>query len=152
MIKIILAEEQRLLRERISSILSSVPDFEIVGVTGQGDELLELCRIHSPNLVLLGVKLPNTNERALLELIKQAMPNIKVIILTALDEEKNILEALSNGASGYIIKDATSLQIVSSLRAINGGRFVMQESFYQFFQTQIRQKQGKATSQEARFI
>jgi len=152
MIRIILAEEQLLLRERLSSILSSVPDFEIVGGTGHDDELLELCRIHSPNIVLLGVTIPNKNECELLKSIKQAMPNIKIVILTALDEEKNILEALSNGASGYIIKDASPSQIVSSLRAIDGGRFVMQESFSQFFKNQIRHKQGKTTSQEPRFI
>lgn|GEM_PF-319918 len=139
LIRIAIGEEQRLLREMLTIFLSDVPDLEIIGATAYSDELYELCRSSSPDLVLLSNKMLETDEHRLLELHKNEMPSLKIVLLTDHLDETSLLRAIQWGAHAYLLKDLTPAQLITSLRCIYEGMFVMQDSFTQLLRNQIQQ-------------
>ncbi|MDE7158328.1 MAG: response regulator transcription factor, partial [Clostridiales bacterium] len=101
-IKVLLADDQAILADGIKSVLSSCPDIEVVGVAQDGFEALELTEQKSPDVVLMDIRMPNMNGVIATQEIKRRSPNVKVLILTTFDDSDYILNAINNGASGYL--------------------------------------------------
>lgn len=137
LIRIVLAEEQRLLREMLIIFLSDVPDLEIVGATAYSIELYEICRSTKPNLVLVSDKMLTADCHRLLELNQNDMPAFKIVLLTDHLDGTDLLQAIQSGAHAYLLKDLTPAQLITSLRCIHEGMFVMQDSFTQLLRNQI---------------
>jgi len=93
MIKIAIADDQVLLREMLSMVLSSDDEMEIVGLACNGEEILGICRRQNPDVVLLDIKMPVKDGIHALEIIKKEMPHVKVIMLTTFGDERNVLDA-----------------------------------------------------------
>lgn len=104
MIKVLLADDQELIRQSLSFVMSKQEDIEMVGTAANGCEALELVEEKQPDVVLLDIRMPEMDGVECTRRIKQEFPGIKVIILTTFDDDDYVFDALRYGASGYLLK------------------------------------------------
>ena len=104
MIKVLLADDQELIRQSLSFVMSRQEDIEMVGTAANGCEALELVEEKQPDVVLLDIRMPEMDGVECTRRIKQEFPGIKVIILTTFDDDDYMFDALRYGASGYLLK------------------------------------------------
>ncbi|HRC80011.1 MAG TPA: response regulator transcription factor [Sedimentibacter sp.] len=121
MIKLLLADDQDILTEGLKLILGSEEDIEIVGTADNGRKAYELCRIRKPDLVLMDIQMPEINGVEATAMIKKDFPNIKIIVLTTFNDDEYIYDALKNGASGYLLKDTSTAEILKAVRTVYKG-------------------------------
>jgi DNA-binding NarL/FixJ family response regulator len=126
-VRILLAEDHTLVREGTRQILAQCPDFEVVGETDRGDLAVELTVRLQPDVVVLDVRLPVLNGIEATRRIAVQRPASRVLIVSAYDDQQYVLEALRAGASGYLLKNAPSTELVSAVRAVAGGHTVLQD-------------------------
>ena len=137
MVKIAIADDQVLFRDMLSIILTQDPTFELIGSAGNGNEILQLCAENSLDIVLLDVKMPDTDGIFALLKIKENYPQIKVIMLTTFEEEDYIFKACTNAADGYVLKDTKPETLINTVKCVNDGLFVMHRSVQQFMVKQL---------------
>lgn len=128
MIKIILADDQVLLRESIGYILSSDQEIEVVAMAGTGEEAIKQCQEHTPDIVLMDIEMPEIDGVGATQAIKQMYPNIKIIILTTFENPDNIIESFVAGADGYIVKNINHADLVLTVKCVARGLSVIDES------------------------
>ena len=125
MIKILLADDQTILTEGIKSVLETCPDFEVVGMAQDGDEAVQLASKLNPDVVLMDIRMPNMNGVVATKRIKENNPDIKIIVLTTFDDSDYILNAINNGASGYLLKDIGSNALIDSIKNAYAGDTIL---------------------------
>src|SRR5262245_35633645 len=118
---IVLADDHRIVREGLHALLKSETGFSVVGEAGDGLTALELARKLSPDVVLLDLMMPGLNGLEVARQLNKQMPQTKIIILSMYDDEGFVLEALANGVSGYVLKDAGSSDLVQAVREVAAG-------------------------------
>ena len=126
--RILIVEDHTILREGLKSLLSSHPDFEIVGEAGDGLEAVRAVDRVQPNLILMDLSMPRMDGIAAIREIKKKWPKIRVLALTVHKTEEYIMAALSSGADGYILKDATHAELLEAIRIILSGKRVLSPS------------------------
>lgn len=120
--KVLLVDDHALLREGLAELLRHYPDVEVVGQAGDGREAIRLARSLRPDIAVLDIMMPDLNGiDATAELARQA-PEVKVLIVSMHDGAQHVFQALAAGASGYMLKQSASAQIVEALRTIQAGR------------------------------
>ncbi|MBH5316217.1 response regulator transcription factor [Paenibacillus sp. GSMTC-2017] len=120
-IKILLVDDQTLMLEGLETLLSIRAEIQIVGKAQTGEEALESLRLITPNLILMDIRMPGMGGVKATEAIKKLYPSIVILILTTFDDDEYIIEALSNGASGYLLKDIDGEKLVQSIyEALSG--------------------------------
>lgn len=120
-IRVLLADDHRLFREALRAVLE--PECTVVGEAPDGERALELAAKLKPHVVLLDVGMPGTGGLAAAHRIAQAMPAVKVLIVSQYDDEEYVVEALSEaGAAGYMIKDDPASELLTAVRAVHSGR------------------------------
>lgn len=125
-IKVLIADDDVLIREGLKIILSLDQDFEIVACVGNGLEAVEFCTLNQVDVALLDVRMPVMNGVfATKELC--AKTHTKPLILTTFDDQEFITEAIKFGAKGYLLKDTPPDKIKSAIRLVHGGNTVMQD-------------------------
>ena len=128
MIKLLLADDQDILTEGLKLLLGAEEDIEIVGTANNGKKAYDLCRIRKPDLVLMDIQMPEVNGVEATAMIKKEFPQIKIIVLTTFNDDEYIFDALKNGASGYMLKDASPMKILEAVRTVfNGGALIQSE-------------------------
>jgi DNA-binding NarL/FixJ family response regulator len=123
-IRIVVADDQRLFRESVVGMLNGEPFIEVVGSAGNGLEAVELVRQVRPEVVLMDLKMPMLNGIEALRQIKAEFPQTRVILLTTFTADGYVLEGLSAGANGYVLKDISTVGLVSAIRAVYNGEQV----------------------------
>jgi DNA-binding NarL/FixJ family response regulator len=118
---IVLADDHRIVRQGLHALLRAEPDFNVIGEAGDGLEALELVKKLNPDIVVLDVMMPGLNGLEVARQIGKQMPHTKIIILSMYDDEGFVLEALSNGVSAYVLKDAGSSDLIQAVREVRGG-------------------------------
>lgn len=126
MINVLLADDQDILVEGLRLILGAEEDIRITGTAGNGKKAYELCKWNKPDVVLMDIKMPETDGVEATRLIKRDFPEIKVLVLTTFNDDEYIYEALKNGASGYLLKDAPPREIAKAIRTVYGGGALIQ--------------------------
>lgn len=121
MIRILIADDHRLLRQGIQSLLSSAPDLEIVGEASDGLQVVAMAKELSPDLILMDIEMPGMDGLAATKRIKDLHPNIKILILSHHDSEEYFFKLLQAGASGYVVKDIAGTELVEGIRAVSKG-------------------------------
>ena len=121
MVKIMIADDQQLIRESLKIILDSDPSFEVVKVVGSGQEVLDSLKTKSVDIILMDVRMPNMSGVDCTRMVKKEYPNIKVIILTTFDDDEYIYDALKYGASGYLLKGCSLEELSSAIHSVLSG-------------------------------
>jgi len=120
-ITVLLADDHRILREGIRSLLEKEPDIEVVAEASEGGEAVAKAQQLSPDLVLMDITMPGMNGLEATRQIKALKPGVKVLILTMHEGNQYISEFLRSGASGYVLKDTAAQELVGAIRAVNQG-------------------------------
>ncbi len=118
---IVLADDHRIVREGLCVLLKAEPDFNVIGAAGDGLEALELVRKLNPDVVVLDLMMRGLNGLEVARQIGKQMPQTRIIILSMYDDEGFVLEALANGVSAYVLKDAGSSDLVQAVREVAAG-------------------------------
>ncbi len=124
-IKVLVVDDQRDLAEEIGNILSSDEGLEVVGYAYDGFEALEKLPTCKPNVVLLDIRMPNMNGVVATQRIKAEAPDAKVLILTTFDDSDYILNAINNGASGYLLKDIGGNALIDAVKNAYAGDTIL---------------------------
>jgi DNA-binding NarL/FixJ family response regulator len=124
-IKVLLADDQSILADGIKSVLSSCGEIEVVGIAQDGFQALELLETTNPDVVLMDIRMPNMNGVIATQEVKRRRPEVKVIILTTFDDSDYILNAINNGASGYLLKDTSSAALIDAIRNAYAGDTIL---------------------------
>lgn len=125
MIKVLIVDDQAILADGIASVLSSCPDLEVVGIAQDGFKALgEVDRLH-PDVVLMDIRMPNMNGVIATQQIKKRSPVTKVLILTTFDDSDYILNAINNGASGYLLKDVSASALIDAVKNAYAGDTIL---------------------------
>jgi len=120
--RILIAEDQTILREALRSLLSLNPDFEVVGEAGDGREAIHLIEKLKPHLVLMDLSMPKTDGLNAIEEVKRRFPETKVLVLTVHKDEELIMATLGMGADGYALKDSTHAELMVAIKNILAGK------------------------------
>jgi len=115
-IKVLLADDHRLILAGIRRALEEVEDLEVVGEAESGSQVLPLIHQTNPDLVLLDLRLPDMSGLACLDAIRQRYPEVKVVILSAFNDAEHIQAAFQRGATAYIVKSVNPVDLPSALR------------------------------------
>jgi DNA-binding NarL/FixJ family response regulator len=120
--RILIAEEHKLLRQGLRALISTLPDFEVIGECQDGKEAVRLSTTLSPAVLLMDLSVPGLNGIEATAQIKRRQPEIKVVALTSHNTGEYVREALRAGADGYILKDASYDELVMALRSVASGK------------------------------
>ncbi len=120
-IRILIVDDHSVLRAGIRALLDVQPDFEVVGDAGDGQEALARVRELQPDVVLMDIGMPGMDGLAATRAIKDAFPEIRVLILTQHENKEYIIPSLKLGASGYVLKRADGDELLSAIRAVAAG-------------------------------
>ena len=124
-LRIVVADDQRAVREALATVLDAEPGFEVVGLAADGDEAVELARRLSPEVVLMDLRMPNVDGVAATRRLAAELPAVKVVVLTTFADDASILGALEAGALGFLTKDAGREQIALAVRSAAAGQAVL---------------------------
>lgn len=125
MISIIIADDQRLLREGLQTILQSEDGLSIVGLCENGKEALQKTKEQRPDVVLMDIKMPIMDGIEAMKRIKQEVPGTVVLMLTTFAEDRFIVDAMAGGAEGFLLKDMPSKTIVQTIHDAMGGGVIL---------------------------
>ncbi len=121
-IKVLIADDQRLMREGLATLLALTSDIDIVAQAGDGAEAIELAQAHQPDVVLMDIQMPRVNGVEATKTIRSILPQTQVIILTTFDDDEYLLSGLRAGACGYLLKDMPSEQLAEAIRSAAKGQ------------------------------
>ncbi|RPI17235.1 MAG: DNA-binding response regulator [Ignavibacteriae bacterium] len=124
-IRIILIEDNRLLREGINSILKKESDFNVIAAFGDSKFVIDKISELIPHVVLIDLGLSNQNSLELVITIKESYPNVKVIVMDLVPIQEDILRFVEAGVSGFILKDASVNVLTNTIRTVNNGEKVL---------------------------
>ncbi len=120
-IKVLVTDDQIELAKELKSVLETDESLEVVALAKDGFDALEKIESYAPDVVLLDIRMPNMNGVVATQRIKSEYPDIKVVILTTFDDSDYILNAINNGASGYLLKDTSASALIDAVKnAYNG--------------------------------
>lgn len=126
MIKVLIVDDQHLIREGLRMMLSLHDCVDIVGEVNNGKEAIQVLEDKKVDLLLMDIRMPVMDGVEATKLIKEKYPYTKVLILTTFDEDEYIFEALQNGADGYLLKDISSDELVNAIQAVYEGNALLQ--------------------------
>ena len=120
-IRVLLADDHAVLRAGLRALLNAQPDMEVVGEADDGDSAIhEVVSVH-PDVALVDVNMPRLDGLAAIPRLRQAAPQVKILVLTMYDDEGYLRRALENGAAGYVLKKAADTELMAAIRAVSRG-------------------------------
>ncbi|MER5201608.1 response regulator transcription factor [Streptomyces sp. NPDC002825] len=120
-IRVVIADDEPLIRAGIRMILISDPEIEVVGEAADGRAAVEAARAHAADVVLLDIQMPVLDGLSALPELRRAAPAARVIILTTFGERENVLRALEHGGAGFLLKDTAPAELIRAVRAAAAG-------------------------------
>jgi len=120
-IRIVIAEDQALVRRGTALLLSLEPDMEVVGLASDGVEAVALAQSLHPDVILMDLHMPRKGGVAATREISLMVPGTQVLVLTTLNDDETVFEAVRAGAHGYLLKDATEEELLETIRALRRG-------------------------------
>jgi DNA-binding NarL/FixJ family response regulator len=120
-IRIVIAEDQAIVRRGAAILLSMEPDMEVVGQARNGIEAVELAQLLHPDVILMDLHMPLKGGVAATREITQALPNTQILVLTTLNDDETVFEAVRAGAHAYLLKDADEEELLETIRALRRG-------------------------------
>jgi len=121
-VTIALADDHRVVRDGLRLVLQAEPDFQVVGEAGDGLDALNLVEETLPDVLVLDLMMPGLSVLEVARQCARRAPRTRVVVLSMHADESYVLQALSNGASGYVLKDASATELVRAVREVSAGR------------------------------
>jgi DNA-binding NarL/FixJ family response regulator len=124
--RVLIVDDQALFADSLKAVIGyRATDFEVIGVAQDGAAAIEVARLEVPDIILMDIRMPGLDGVQATKTIHAELPQIKIIVLTSFDDDEYIRDALENGAVGYILKDIPVTELLSSLRAVLDGAFLV---------------------------
>jgi len=120
-IRLLLADDQALVRGALAALLDLEPDLSVVAEVASGDEVVGAAREHRPDVALLDVEMPGMDGIAATRALREAMPGVRVLIVTTFGRPGFLRRALQAGASGFVVKDTPARQLADAVRRVHSG-------------------------------
>jgi DNA-binding NarL/FixJ family response regulator len=124
-IRVLCVDDHPLVRKGIASILANEADMELVGEANNGREAVEMFKQFKPDVVLMDLRMPELDGTSATRLIRQEVPEAKIIALTSYDGDQDIYRALEAGVRGYILKEMVHTEVVRAIRTVHSGKRLM---------------------------
>ncbi|HEX4008824.1 MAG TPA: response regulator transcription factor [Solirubrobacteraceae bacterium] len=125
MIRLLLADDQELIRSALATLLALQHDFEVVASVGRGDEVVAAAREHHPDVALLDIEMPGIDGLAAAGVLHQEVPDCRAIVLTTFGRPGYLRRAMESGARGFVVKDAPPEQLADAIRRVAAGERVV---------------------------
>ena len=122
MIRVLIAEDQAMVRGALASLLSLEPDIDVVAEVERGDAVVEAAARNDPDVALLDIEMPGLDGLAAAAELARVQPRTRVVILTTFGRPGYLRRALENGASGFLLKDAPAKELAAAVRSVAAGR------------------------------
>jgi len=123
-IRVFVADDHELVRVALRTVLEAEEDLEVVGEASEGEGAVDGCRMTTPDVLVLDMRMPGAGGVEVCRRVKEACPDTAVLVLTSFDEDEELFGALSMGASGYLLKDTRPERIVHAIRLVADGEAV----------------------------
>ncbi|HMI74553.1 MAG TPA: response regulator transcription factor [Steroidobacteraceae bacterium] len=146
MIRILIAEDHALVRRGTAVLLATEPDMEVVGQACDGIEAVAMAGQLRPDVVLMDLHMPRQSGVAATREITRALPGTQVLVLTTLDDDETVFEAVRAGAHGYLLKDVTEQELLDTIRALRRGESRLTPQIARKVMDQFRLLSGAATT------
>lgn len=140
MIKVLIVDDQYLIREGLHMMLSLHDSISIIGEVTNGEEAIKLLDHKEIDLILMDIRMPVMDGVEATKVIKKKYPDVKVLILTTFDEDEYIFEALKNGADGYLLKDISSDDLINAIETVYMGNSLLQSGILKKIVNKIDKK------------
>ena len=121
MIRVLLADDQALVRGALAALLSLEPDLEVVAEVGSGDQVVDAVLEHHPDVALVDVEMPGLDGIAATAAVRRASPDTKVLVVTTFGRPGYLHRALRAGASGFLVKDTPAARLADAVRRVHAG-------------------------------
>lgn len=127
-IRVLLADDQHLVRGALSALLGLEPDIEVVAEVGRGDEVVDAARRTRPDVALLDVEMPGADGIAATEMLRAAVPSCRVLIVTTFGRPGYLRRAMEAGSNGFVVKDTPARELADAVRRVRAGLRVVDPS------------------------
>ncbi|CAM5476083.1 response regulator transcription factor [Streptomyces xanthochromogenes] len=149
-IRVVIADDEPLIRAGIRMILTSDAAIEVVAEATNGREAVELARSHGVDVVLLDIQMPEMDGLSALAELRRTVPAARVIILTTFGERENVLRALEHGGAGFLLKDTAPAELIRAVRAAAAGDAYLSPGATRHVVDQLATGRAAARAEEAR--
>src|SRR5664280_1199392 len=127
-IRLLVVDDQTVVREGLAAILTNYSDIEVIGQAADGIQAVEIIKKEKPDVLLLDMMMPNQDGLTTIPKVREVSPNTRILVVTAYAENDLVYQAIKAGALGYILKDATRDQLLQAVRDVDQGRASLQPS------------------------
>lgn len=121
MIRVLLVDDQNLVREGLKSLLNAQADIDVIAEAENGQMAIDQVKTHQPDVVLMDVRMPKMDGVVATQILSQDFPGVKVMILSTFDDDDFVADAMQSGAKGYLLKDTPSAELAEAIRSIHRG-------------------------------
>lgn len=127
--KIVLADDHNVVRQGLKALLESEPDVSLVGEASDGLEIVPLVERTMPDILVVDVRMPGLNGLEVTRQVTQKVPGTRVIVLSMYTDEIYVVQALKNGAMGYVVKESRAADLLAAIREVSAGRHYLSAPF-----------------------
>ncbi|MBS0301548.1 MAG: response regulator transcription factor, partial [Proteobacteria bacterium] len=120
-LRLLVADDQPIIRRGLALMLDAEPDIEVVGQATDGQQALELAHALRPDVVVMDLHMPRVSGVAATRLLSAQLPRVAVVVLTTFDDDELVFEAVRAGARAYLLKDAAEAEVLETVRAVHRG-------------------------------
>lgn len=148
-IGVMIADDQAIIREGLSYLLSGYQDIKVLCEASNGLDAVKMLEHYSPDVILMDIRMPEMNGVEATKIIKEKYSNIKIVIFTTFDDDEFIIDAMTYGASGYLLKDTDSKTLVQAIKNVYAGNIIMPGAVFRKLTGNLNKKNsGEPESKE----
>lgn len=125
MIRVAIVDDQQLFTTGLSRIVDAQPDMEVIGQAHNGEDAVNLCEKENPDVVLMDISMPVMNGVRATRIIKDLLPQTRILILTVHTDDTHVFQGIKAGAQGYLLKDCTPEDLTRAIRTVHAGDTIM---------------------------
>jgi DNA-binding NarL/FixJ family response regulator len=145
-IRVLVVDDHPVVRDGLRGMLSSEPGMQVVGECGDGESALSFVAAHEVDVVLMDLRMPGMGGVAAIRALAAKSPDVKVLVLTTFDTDSDVLPAIEAGATGYLLKDSPTADLVEGIRAAHDGRATLAPSVANLLLTSVRSPSARRLS------
>ena len=147
-IKVIIADDIRILRQGLKVILEQDDEIEVVAIAENGRDAFEKCKVYEPDVVVMDMRMPDYDGAYGINAIKEQLVDIKVLVLTTFDDELTIEKAIESGADGYILKEMEDDKVIAAVKNMYDGVSVFGNSVYEVMRKNLQKSNQMSVAKQ----